>query len=139
MMRRSLPARSSGEDFSTVILVERLAKQHGAPRRRSARILLRIPLLVNTADSSAETDWEPAETVMVSLHGAMIRTKRKFEVGDTLDIRVRDKDRSARARVVWRSSEVTPKGLELGFEIVDQTGFWDIRFPADRWSEQTRP
>ncbi len=76
---------------------------------------------------------------MVSLHGAMIRTKRKFEVGDTLDIRVRDKDRSARARVVWRSSEVTPKGLELGFEIVDQTGFWDIRFPADRWSEQTRP
>lgn len=119
--------------------MEHLAKQGVRPRRRSARILLRVPLLVNNANSSDETDWEQAETVMVSLHGAMIRTQRKFEVGDTIDIRVRDKERSAQARVVWRSTEITPKGIELGFEILDQTGFWEISFPADRWSEGTRP
>ena len=56
-----------------------------------------------------------------------------------LDIRVRDRGRSARARVVWTSSKFTPGAVELGFEILDQEGFWEINFPADRWSERTRP
>lgn len=109
------------------------------PRRRSARIVLRVPLFINFADSNGETDWEPVETVMVSLHGGMLRARQNFQVGDTLDIRVRDQGRSARARVVWTSSELTPHGVELGFEILDQDGFWDINFPADRWSEKTHP
>lgn len=115
------------------------AEPEVAPRRRSARILLRIPLLVNLADSSAATEWEPVETLTVSLHGGMIRARQGFQVGDTLDIRLRHKERSARARVVWRSAEVTPKGVELGFEILDSPGFWEITFPLDRWSQQTRP
>lgn len=108
-------------------------------RRRSARIVLRIPLLINSAGSNVQTEWEPVETVMVSLHGGMLRAKQSFQIGDTLDVRIRDKDRSARARVVWKSSEVTPKGIELGFEILDQGTFWEIKFPPDRWSEKTRP
>lgn len=107
------------------------------PRRRSARIVLRIPLLINSADSNGKTEWEPVETVMVSLHGGMLRARQNFHVGDTLDIRVRNKERSARARVVWASSEITPNSIELGFEILDQEGFWDINFPPDRWSEKT--
>lgn len=113
--------------------------QKPLPRRRSARIILRIPLLVNVADSRANTEWEPVETIMVSQHGGMIRARQKFQVGATLDIRVRNRERSARARVVWRSSEVTPRGIELGFEILNETGFWEMKFPRDRWSEKARP
>ena len=102
-----------------------------AQRRRSSRIVLRVPLLVNATDSSPEKDWEPVETVLVSQHGAMVRSKQNFEVGSTLDIRVRNKDLSARAKVVWTSSKVTPQGMELGFEIIDQSGFWDIKFPPE--------
>ncbi len=108
------------------------------PRRRSARMVLRVPLFINSSDSDGGTEWEPVETVMVSLHGGMLRAKQNFQVGDTLDLRVRDKQRSARARVVWTSSELTPNGhIELGFEILDQEGFWEINFPADRWSQRT--
>lgn len=100
-------------------------------------MVLRVPLFINSANTNGETDWEPVETVMVSLHGGMLRAKQNFQVGDTLDIRVRGKDRSARARVVWTGTEVTANGVvELGFEILDQEGFWEINFPPDRWSQR---
>ncbi len=114
-----------------------MAEDKPHPRRRSARIVLRVPLFINACDSNGETEWEPVETVMVSLHGGMLRARQSFKVGDTLDIRVRDKDRSARAKVVWTSTEVTQQGVvELGFEILDQEGFWEINFPPDRWSQR---
>ena len=106
-------------------------------RRRSARIILRIPLIVNVAGDTPETEWEPVETITVSQHGAMIRTKQNFQVGDTLEIRVRDKDRSTQARVAWRSTKLTPQGVELGFEILGEDAFWEITFPEDRWSRKT--
>ena len=105
------------------------------PRRRSSRILLRVPLIVNTVDAS-EMEWEPVETVTVSKHGAMIRTQQNFRVGDTLEIRVRNKDRSARARVAWKSTKITPQGVELGFEILDEDGFWEITFPPERRTDR---
>jgi hypothetical protein len=98
-------------------------------RRRSSRIVLRVPLLMNVAGPSPETNWEPVETVMVSQHGAMVRATQNFQVGATLDIRVRNKDLSAQAKVVWVSANVTSKNLELGFEFIDQEGFWDIKLP----------
>lgn len=115
-----------------------MAEENKHPRRRSARMVLRVPLIINCTDTDGETEWEPVETVMVSLHGGMLRAKQNFQVGDTLDLRVRDKDRSARARVVWSSSQITANGVvELGFEILDQEDFWEIKFPPDRWSERS--
>ena len=99
-------------------------------------MVLRIPLLINATNTNGETEWERVETVMVSLHGGMLRARQNFQVGDTLDIRVSNKDRSARARVVWTSTELTDSGVELGFEIMDQEGFWEINFPPDRWSQR---
>jgi hypothetical protein len=112
--------------------MEMATAENTRPRRRSSRILLRIPLIVNVVSDLSETEWEPVETITVSQHGAMIRTQQDFRVGDTLEIRVRNKDRSARARVAWKSSVLTPQGMELGFEILDEDGFWEINFPPDR-------
>jgi hypothetical protein len=109
--------------------------QRSHPKRRSARIILRIPLLINAAEDSAAKEWERVKTVVVSAHGAMIRTAQGFDVGTTLDIRMQDTNRSARAKVVWTSSKITPEGIELGFEILDQEGFWEINFLPDDASE----
>lgn len=131
----------SGDRSETVPLataMETKTAEKTIPRRRSSRILLRVPLIVNVVGDSSETKWEPVETVTVSKHGAMIRTQQDFRVGDTLEIRVRNKDRSARARVAWKSSKITPQGVELGFEILDEDGFWEIGFPPERWSERPR-
>ncbi len=117
--------------------VKKNVTQDPVARRRSSRIVLRIPLLINTVDDPGEKEWESVKTVLVSLHGGMIRTQQEFQVGAVLDIRMHDRDRSARARVVWTSAKSTPEGLELGFEILDQQGFWDIHFPPDSLAEQT--
>jgi hypothetical protein len=107
----------------------------GITRRRSLRIVMRIPLLISSADASAPSEWEPVETIVVSLHGGMFRTRQKFVAGTKLDIRMRNRERSARGRVVWVSSDSNGRGYDLGFEILDQIGFWEINFPPDRWTK----
>lgn len=92
---------------------------------------------MNVAGDTPETEWEPVETITVSQHGAMIRTRQNFQVGDTLEIRVRDKDRWTQARVAWKSTRLTSQGVELGFEILGEEGFWEITFPEDRWLRKT--
>jgi PilZ domain len=103
-------------------------------RRRSSRILLRLPLLVSAADSGSDPQWEKVETIMVSSHGGMIRARQKFTVGTTLDIRMQNGEmKSARARVVWEAAQQTPRGAEVGFEILDDADFWGISFPPESW------
>ncbi|MBI4164184.1 MAG: PilZ domain-containing protein [Acidobacteria bacterium] len=115
------------------------SNETGTARRRSTRILLRVPLFINALRQSDEPTWERVETVTVSKHGGMVRAREPYNVGDTLEIHIREKGRSARARVVWTSSRVTAQGIELGFELLDDEAFWEITFPPDRWTgrEQT--
>ena len=101
-------------------------------RRRSVRIVMRVPLYVSPTDAPQSSEWEPVETLVVSLHGGMIRSRQRFPIGTTLDIRMRNTQRFTRGRVVW-----TAKGdlaFEIGFEILEPPGFWGIKFPEDRWS-----
>jgi hypothetical protein len=102
--------------------------------RRSSRMVLRVPLLINAVDSTAETEWEQVQTVVVSLHGGMLRTQQQFGVGTVLDIRLPNAGRSARARVAWMSAKYSSQGADLGFEILDDAGCWGIKFPPDRRS-----
>ncbi len=106
-------------------------------RRRSIRIVMRVPLYVSASNAPSTEEWEPVETLVLSLHGGLLRSRRGFPVGATLDIRMRNEQRSARCRVVW-----TGKGrggnavdFDVGFELLDPPGFWEVNFPADRWSE----
>jgi hypothetical protein len=119
--------------------MEKTGSTGEAPRRRSARIVLRIPILIRAADGTAEADWEAVETVLVSLHGALIRTQQVLPIDAPLDIRMVYQDRSARARVAWQSPRPTEQGYDMSFEILDPPGFWEFNFPPDRWSETTRP
>jgi len=67
----------------------------------------------------------------VSRHGAMVRSRQNFPVGATLDIRMRNREHSAEARVAWTAASRTASGVEMGFEIIDQDCFWDVKFPPD--------
>jgi hypothetical protein len=105
-------------------------------RRRSLRIVMRVPLYVSPINAPATADWEAVETVIVSLYGGMIRSRASFPKGTTLHIRMRDKQRFTRGRVVWEAAGAKDWAFEIGFEILDPPGFWEITFPADRWSEE---
>ena len=106
-----------------------------AVRRRSLRIVMRVPLYVSPAGAPPTAEWEPVETLVISLHGGLIRTHQRFSVGTTLDIRMRNAQRSTRGRVVWSASGAEEVAVEVGFEILEPPGFWEINFPPDRWSE----
>lgn len=99
---------------------------------------MRVSLLVNAADSPGGTEWEQVETLLISLHGGLIRTRQEFPVGTTLEIRMCQKDRSTRARVVWMNSGANGKGYEMGFEVAEP-GFWEVKFPPDRWQGGAGP
>jgi hypothetical protein len=105
-------------------------------RRRSLRIVMRVPLYVSPADAPSTDEWEPVETLVISLHGGLIRSRQKYPIGTTLDIRVRNKPRFTRGRVVWTAEGTHAPAFEVGFEILGPPGFWEINFPEDRWSER---
>jgi hypothetical protein len=102
-------------------------------RRRSLRIVMRVPLYVSPADAPATAEWE---SLVISLHGGMIRSRQRFPIGTTLDIRMRNTQRFTRGRVVWTAAGARELTFEIGFEILEPPGFWEIKFPEDRWSEK---
>lgn len=93
---------------------------------------MRVPLLVNVLNGPQTTDWEHVDTLVISLHGGLIRTRQSFPAGAMLELRMCLNDRSALARVVWEGPEGNGKGHEVGFETLEP-GFWDVKFPPDRW------
>ena len=105
-------------------------------RRRSLRIVMRVPLYVCPVDAPVTLEWEPVETLLISLHGGMIRSRQRFPVGTTLEIRMRNKQRFTRGRVVWTAAGAKDLAFEIGFEILEPPGFWEIKFPEDRWTEK---
>ncbi len=97
---------------------------------------MRVPLYISPTNAPPTAEWEPVETLVVSLHGGMVRSRKRFPTGTTLHIRMRNKQRFTRGRVVWESPGAKELAFEIGFEILDPPGFWEITFPVDRWSEE---
>jgi PilZ domain len=121
-----------------VPLKERVSTEQKS-RRRSLRIVMRVPLYVSPAGASYPEEWEPVETLVISMYGGMIRSRKQFPVGTTLDIRKRDSQRFTRGRVVWTAAGAREFAFEVGFEIMEPPGFWEVNFPEDRWTERQRP
>ena len=108
-------------------------------RRRSMRIVMRVPLYVSPTNAPATDEWESVETSVISMHGGLIRSRNQFPVGTTLDIRKRSNQRFTRGRVVWTAAWESDSAFEVGFEILDPPGFWEVNFHADRSPGGQRP
>ncbi|MGO8787259.1 MAG: PilZ domain-containing protein [Terriglobia bacterium] len=104
-------------------------------RRRSLRMVMRVPLFVSPANAPATAEWEPVETLVISQHGGLIRSRQQFPVGTTIDIRMQSNQRFTRGRVVWTGVGARDLAFEVGFEIMEPPGFWGVKFPEDRWSK----
>jgi hypothetical protein len=95
--------------------------------RRSTRVPLEL---------SIEVDGQPGAlpfrgiTLIVSLHGALIRTLRPLEEGATIYIRLANGNESA-ARVV-RSVPSSP--LTYGIELAEPTNIWGVTVPPCDWT-----
>ena len=103
-------------------------------RRRTQRVLLRIPILVITRGPDGQHFSENAFTMNVSAQGALIQISTRVEVGQKILCRNPDTLEEQFIRVV----HVTPAAegkLEVGVEFLKPAPkFWHIAFPPDDWT-----
>lgn len=99
-------------------------------KRRSSRLLRQFKLSLRWQDWDGSWREEPAETVLVSVHGGMVITSAKLKPGQDATVFWPEAGRKIEARVVFRQL-CGPQGLaELGFEFVSKENFWGLQFPA---------
>jgi hypothetical protein len=101
-------------------------------RRRSSRVMARIPVSVNLQDVPAQSVEATYEATSVSRSGALLRIPFSPDLGSRIEVQHGLSQESREFRVV-RVSAPKPDGLfELGVEILyPNHNFWGIPFPDD--------
>jgi hypothetical protein len=111
----------------------------GAEKRRSARLLHSVPIIVTGTDALGQPFKETTSTVMVSCTGCKYRSTHYVPKGSTLTVEIsgRDAPRSRRlmqARVVWvqRPSNYRDQ-FHIAVEFEVPGNVWGIAAPPANW------
>ncbi len=104
----------------------------GEERRRSQRVIIRVPLTLVWAENGHAQRVE-AHTVAVNIHGAMVACSRSVDANTNLEIvnsRTGEKVQSRVTRTPRESSE----GFLIPLEFTAASPhFWQISFPPSNW------
>lgn len=95
--------------------------------RRSTRVPIRVRIEVQGTGVSCE-----GETVVVNLHGALVKTSSPLKLGDRITVHVELTGKSADARVVFASRE---HSSEFGIALDQPQNIWGISLPPPDWRE----
>ena len=96
--------------------------------RRSTRVQIRVRIELQATGSSCE-----GETIVVNLHGALVKTSGHLELGDRITVYVQLTGKCADARVVHASRE---RPLEFGIGLDRPQNIWGISLPPADWREE---
>jgi len=101
-------------------------------RRRSSRVLIRIPIRVFGSLSAGEPLNAAAETIAVSRFGALLRIPRQLPLGTRIEV-LNDLSQETREFRIIRVGEVGTDGFfDVGVEILHPARrFWGIQFPDE--------
>jgi hypothetical protein len=103
-------------------------------RRRSQRVLLRMPILVIARGPNGQHVSENAFTSSVNAHGALIYLALKVETGQKIMIKNTETGEEQFVRVV-RTNPAQEGKLEVAVEFLRPAPkFWRIAFPPDDWA-----
>jgi hypothetical protein len=107
--------------------------------RQSDRVSLRMQVDASWSSSSGATVRQPAETLLVSRNGGVLRLKEKLFPGQEINLlrtTEGDQHKTARARIVAEIDR-EQEGFIYAIAILDpRTDFWDIEFPAPHKAEE---
>ena len=104
-------------------------RRMGLYTRRGARITKRLHVTLRAANAVPALP-EMAETVALSRHGGLLVTRARLATGDVVHLWWPEAKRGAKARIVHRRISGTAGLLELGFEFIDESNFWQLEFPS---------
>lgn len=106
----------------------------GHKKRRSQRVLLRIPVHVESFMNGSSCLSSDAFTVKVSAHGALLRLPWGVPVGRELLLENPASHKTQTATVVF-VEYVADEEFDVGVEFTQANPtFWGVAFPPDDWS-----
>jgi hypothetical protein len=98
----------------------------GPELRRSERVLLTAAVTLRSA-----TLEHPAETLVVSRHGALLSSPVTHPEGATLSLTHVDSGASVVCRVVWSGVDECPGQHKIGIELIEERAeFWGAEYEA---------
>ena len=104
--------------------------------RRSGRISRQVPIILLGTDTAGRVFSEETHTLVLSLHGAGIRSRNKFAPDEVLTMRLADSGRETDIRLVGRLG----RGNVFGITFCDPNlDFWQIEFPPRRSLSRVSP
>lgn len=114
--------------------MEKPTGQSGAERRRSQRIFLSIPVLVEGNLKDGQWFCEETKTLVVNAHGALITLGAAVEVGQKLALKNRKSKEGQACRVVHLGTALMEK-TQVAVEFAQPAPeFWHIAFPPEDWT-----
>jgi len=106
-------------------------------RRRSKRILLRVPVIVRLRDAGKQFIAENTEAIIVNDHGALILLAATVKVNQIIRI----ENPNVREELLCRVTSVGPSFMgktQVGIEfIVPTPGFWKVPKPKESKDSQS--
>jgi hypothetical protein len=103
-------------------------------RRRSQRLFLQIPVVVEWQLANKSECSERAQTVVVNAHGALVELGVSLDTGQRVLLRNLRSNESI-ASVVKLVTPGESGKLNVALEFVDPNpSFWHISFPPEDWS-----
>ncbi len=99
-------------------------------RRRCERVLIRVPLLLQSAVQGGVPQEHEAEAVVVSRFGALLRAKAALAPGSIVQLTHGFTHEVEQFRVIWSGANKAQGHHDIGVEqVVRREDFWGIRFP----------
>jgi len=104
-----------------------------ANRRRSERVMLQVPVVVQVTTREGKEVRENTHTVVVNAHGGLLKLKMEVLIGQPLVI-VNPKNKFEQSGHVTRIEESGPEHFAVAFEFDEPApNFWPIVFPPADW------
>ena len=97
--------------------------------RRSARVNIRIPVIISGIFPDNKPFQEDTFAVTLSKFGAKIRTALPLKEGQQLKLRPKGRKDSAIFRVAWVGREGSPREGEVGIEYLRVSNLLGVAFP----------
>ncbi len=104
-------------------------KPSTSPMRRSARVNLRMPVMISGTWPDNKTFTEETQVLTVSKYGAKIKSQQPLKVGMQVKVQPKGRRESAIFRVVWTGRVGSPREGEIGIEYIRVSNLLGVAVP----------
>lgn len=114
-------------------------KEKESEKRRSDRLMITLPLVVEGKDTKGQPFDNSARTITINRHGARIVSPRPLRAGQTITVTNLASRKKGPFRVVGPVSPATDRGGEWGIECLNPNeDIWGIQFPPVLASDENQ-